>query len=47
MLANGDNIDTCQKLNNISGRVKVRAAKVNTSASFIARVSVTYLNRFL
>jgi hypothetical protein len=41
MLAKGDNIDTCQKLNNMSGSVKVRAAKVSTSASLIASVSVT------
>jgi hypothetical protein len=44
MLANGDNIDTCQKLNNINGSVKVRAAKVKTRASLIARISVTHLN---
>jgi hypothetical protein len=35
ILAIGDNIDTCPKLNTIIGKVKLRAAMVRTNASLI------------
>jgi len=37
MLAIGDNIDTCPKLNIITGKAKLIADKVNTKASLIAK----------
>jgi len=47
MLAIGANIDTCQKLNNINGSVKVSAAKVRIRASLIAKNSGALSKIFL
>jgi glutamate 5-kinase len=43
---NGANIEICQKLKSIIGRVKLSAAIVRTKASFIAKVSGIKENTF-
>ncbi len=46
MFANGETIDSCQKLNIIIGKVRVNADIVKVKAVLISSIFVTKLNIF-